>query len=148
MPHAQTIPTLATIQALTFTPEAHSFMLDACRASTGVPCSPLMTTQELIKEVACGSVAPEFTEAELNAIKDAEAVALAQATAPTPQAPRTKKMGIGKYIVSYLSQGLSPKDVLALIGARFPEAKTSMACVYWYQSKLNTNAIDRVVIID
>ena len=51
------------------------------------------------------------------------------------EAPKKAK-GIGKKIVEYLKAGVEPKDVLVKILEEF-KSKTTIACVYWYKSKIN-----------
>lgn len=48
-----------------------------------------------------------------------------------------KPMGIGKIIVQQLKAGQKPKEVLEMIKIGHPDCKTTMACVYWYASKIN-----------
>lgn len=48
----------------------------------------------------------------------------------------TKKLGIGKRIVELLKSGIEPKVVLEEILKEF-NSKTTIACVYWYKSKIN-----------
>ena len=109
-------------------------LLNACWEAHGIPCSPSMTPTQLLQFLVCGPKAQvEETPEEI----------AAQVVEAKADAPKTKKLGIGKTIIGYLSQGLSPKETLALVLTMFPQAKTTMACVYWYQSKLNTNAMDK-----
>lgn len=48
-----------------------------------------------------------------------------------------KPLGIGQVIVKELKAGSKPKEVLELIQQQFEGCKTTMACVYWYKSKIN-----------
>jgi len=47
-----------------------------------------------------------------------------------------KNQGIGKFIIKKLKSGLNPKDVLKEVLNEF-HSNTTMACVYWYKSKIN-----------
>ena len=49
---------------------------------------------------------------------------------------KKKSQGIGKRIVQHLKDGKTPKETLELILKEF-DSKTTMACVYWYKSKIN-----------
>ena len=49
---------------------------------------------------------------------------------------KKKSQGIGKRIVQHLKDGKTPKETLELILKEF-SSKTTMACVYWYKSKIN-----------
>jgi hypothetical protein len=56
---------------------------------------------------------------------------------PLEKTVKTKKLGIGKRITELLKLKTPTKDVLATIKAEFEGCKTTMACVYWYASKIN-----------
>lgn len=43
-------------------------------------------------------------------------------------------IGVGKFIREQLAEGFTPKDILANVQETFPEAKTTMACIYWYRN--------------
>ena len=57
-------------------------------------------------------------------------------TKPIDELSKPKKLGIGKEIVKLLKEGKTPKIVLEEILEKFG-SKTTMACVYWYKSKIN-----------
>jgi hypothetical protein len=95
------------------------------QALTGAPVSPIMTIEQLKAKIeAVKNPVPEVEEPE--EIEVVEKVRVIPA----------KAQGIGAYCVAELKAGGKPKDVLASALAKFPEAKTSMACVYWYASKI------------
>jgi len=55
--------------------------------------------------------------------------------------PATKKSegskpvrGVGAYAKELLAKGEKPADVLAAVLKKFPDAKTTMKCVYWYSN--------------
>ena len=50
---------------------------------------------------------------------------------------KPKARGIGKRIVELLKNKVPTKTVLETIKTEFEGCKTSMACVYWYASKIN-----------
>ncbi len=52
---------------------------------------------------------------------------------------RKNNSGIGAFCVSKLKEGWSAKEVLELVLESFPQAKTSIKCVYWYASKNGIN---------
>jgi hypothetical protein len=50
---------------------------------------------------------------------------------------KPKARGIGKRITELLKAKTPTKTVLEIIKAEFDGCKTTMACVYWYASKIN-----------
>jgi hypothetical protein len=60
-------------------------------------------------------------------------------TTPTVEAQSTKPKakGIGKRIIELLKDKTPTKTVLETIKLEFEGCKTTMACVYWYASKIN-----------
>jgi hypothetical protein len=56
---------------------------------------------------------------------------------PLEKTVKTKKLGIGKRIVELLKDKTPTKTVLETIKLEFEGCKTTMACVYWYASKIN-----------
>ena len=95
------------------------------QALSGAPCSPMMTIDQLKAKIeAIKNPAPEVEEAEEEVVVEKVKVIPAKA------------QGIGAHCVSLLKGGMKPKDVLLNALITFPEAKTSMACVYWYASKI------------
>ena len=103
--------------------------LNALRAElqelSGAPCSPKMTIEQLkLKIEALKNPAPEPEEvAEPEVVEKARVIP-------------AKAQGIGAFCVAQLKTGLAPKVVLEQALEKFPSAKTSMACVYWYASKI------------
>ena len=93
-------------------------------ALTNAPCSPLMGVESLTKAIAKAKL-PQVVEVEVE-----EEVAEKVRVIPA------KAQGIGAHCVNLLKGGMKPKDVLVNALITFPEAKTSMACVYWYASKI------------
>jgi hypothetical protein len=77
---------------------------------------------------------PELNQAEAKLVEEAEKQE-AQVQEVEAQAP-SKKKGIGKRIVELLKGGMEPKTVLEEILKEFG-SKTTIACVYWYKSKIN-----------
>lgn len=70
--------------------------------------------------------------------KDA-AVAKVLAVLPKTAAKGEKKprgLGIGAYVKELLAKGEKPADILAAVLKRFPDAKTTMKCVYWYANTM------------
>lgn len=95
------------------------------KALTGAPVSPLMTIEQIkakIEEVK--NPAPEPVEVE-----------------PKAKVIPSKPQGIGAYCVSRLKEGAKPKDVLAEVMVKFDNPKTTMACVYWYASKIKAGVL-------
>ena len=43
-------------------------------------------------------------------------------------------MGIGDLIRDRLAAGLSPKDILPLVKAKFPNARTTINSIRWYRT--------------
>ena len=108
-------------------PPEHEVLCAELKALTGAPCSPLMTVEQLkakIEEVKSIPVIEEDVEEEAEIIE------------AKPRTIPAKPQGIGAYCVNLLKGGMKPKEVLINALFIFPEAKTSMACVYWYASKI------------
>lgn len=93
-------------------------------ALTGAPCSPLMGVESLTKAIA---------KAKLPVVEEVEIV---EETTEKVRVIPAKAQGIGAHCVNLLKGGMKPKDVLVNALITFPEAKTSMACIYWYASKI------------
>ena len=53
-----------------------------------------------------------------------------------------KKVGIGARIIELLRAGSSCKDTLTAIQGEFKGCATSIACVYWYNSKIRCGHFD------
>ena len=92
---------------------------------TNAPCSPLMGVESLTKAIAKAKL-PQIEEVEVEEVEVEEKVRVIP----------SKPQGIGAHCVSLLKGGMKPKDVLINALITFPNAKTSMACVYWYASKI------------
>lgn len=54
----------------------------------------------------------------------------------------TKKLGIGVRTIELLKAGGKPADVLAQLRKEFKADVSSMASVYWYNSKIKTGDIE------
>lgn len=48
-----------------------------------------------------------------------------------------KQITIGELSVELLKAGYSPKDAVAAVLKVFPDAKTTVKCMYWYASHNN-----------
>lgn len=88
------------------------------QALSGAPCSPLMTIEQIKAKIEEAKQPQPTEEVKAKVIP-------------------SKPQGIGAYCVEQLKAGTAPKDVLIGALIKFPTAKTSMACVYWYASKIN-----------
>jgi hypothetical protein len=62
------------------------------------------------------------------------AKAAAKSEAKGEKKPRG--LGIGAYVKELLTKGEKPADVLAAVLKKFPDAKTTMSCVYWYANSM------------
>jgi hypothetical protein len=91
------------------------------QAKSGAPCSPKMSMASIILKLNELASQPQIND-------DANVVIKTKATKP---------QGIGNKILELLKSGVSPKETLATIQATFEGCKTTMACVYWYKSKIN-----------
>jgi hypothetical protein len=58
-------------------------------------------------------------------------------------AKKTAKAGdtIGKAIIAMIAAGKTNKAIMEHVKAQFPDAATSMGCVYWYRSKIKSGDI-------
>lgn len=88
------------------------------KALSGAPVSPMMTIDQL--------------KAKIEELKNPQPVVETK-----ERVIPSKPQGIGNFVVTQLKAKVTPKDVLAQVKEKFPSAKTSMACVYWYASKIN-----------
>jgi hypothetical protein len=91
------------------------------QAKSGAPCSPKMSMASIILKLNELASQPQIND-------DANVVIKTKATKP---------QGIGNKILELLKSGVSPKETLETIQATFEGCKTTMACVYWYKSKIN-----------
>jgi hypothetical protein len=91
------------------------------QAKSGAPCSPKMSMASIILKLNELASQPQIND-------DANVVMKVKATKP---------QGIGNKILELLKSGVSPKETLETIQATFEGCKTTMACVYWYKSKIN-----------
>ena len=94
---------------------------------TGAPVSPMMSVESLTKAIIKAKLPEEVEEVEEDEVEE---VMTKVRVIPA------KSQGIGAHCVSLLKGGMAPKNVLINALITFPEAKTSMACVYWYASKI------------
>jgi len=68
----------------------------------------------------------------------AHAKPAARAKAAKPKAKAKKaKVTIASITIKELKAGRKPAKVLAIIKKKFADCKTTMACVYWYASRIN-----------
>ena len=51
-----------------------------------------------------------------------------------------KAYGVGEYAQDLLCETSDVKEVLQKVLERFPEAQTSLKCIYWYRSKMMKEA--------
>ena len=65
---------------------------------------------------------------------------LPKATTEAKTEKKEKGPTISSRIVEQLKAGVAPKAVLEVIQKEFKNCKTSMACVYWFKSKINCGA--------
>ena len=86
--------------------------------ATGAPVSPKMSQASII--LALDKVAKGVEPAK-----------------PAPSAKRPVR-GIGARILVELKAGTSPQKTLEIIKETFDGCQTTMACVYWYKSKINS----------
>ena len=103
-----------------FSTDALAVLQAKCQELSGAPCSPTMSGHDLIEKIM-----------ELQALSTVE-VEDKKIVKPS------KPQGIGAKILELLKAGTSPKDTLKIIQETFEDCATSMACVYWYKSKINT----------
>jgi hypothetical protein len=111
-------------------PSALALQIEALRseltALTGAPCSPTMGVESLTKAIERARLPVADDPEEIEEVVEAKARVIP-----------AKAQGIGAHCVSLLKGGMKPKDVLLNALITFPEAKTSMAAIYWYKSKIN-----------
>lgn len=55
---------------------------------------------------------------------------------------RTPKDGVGKCATDAIKSGKTNDEVLAIVRAKFPEAKTTAASINWYRNKLRGEGHD------
>ena len=91
------------------------------QAKSGAPGSPKMSMASIILKLNELASQPQIND-------DANVVIKTKATKP---------QGIGNKILELLKAGTSPKETLEIIQTTFEGCKTTMACVYWYKSKIN-----------
>lgn len=112
-------------------PSAKALEITALRLElstlTGAPVSPMMSVESLAKTIAKAKLP---VEVEVKVEEEEEEVETKVRVIPA------KAQGIGAHCVKLLKSGMIPKNVLVNALVTFPEAKTSMACVYWYASKI------------
>ena len=110
--------------------------------TTTQPVNSVPTIKELRAQLAKASgapVSPKMSQASiilaLSKLKDQPRTDDANVVIK----PKTSKpvLGIGARILKELKAGTSPKETLEIIQATFEGCKTTMACVYWYKSKIN-----------
>lgn len=98
-----------------------------------------MKIQEIVEALAAATKQVE----ELNAMVaqlDARCTALEAEPAKAEKlakACNTKEGSIADTTVALLKAGNKPKDVLSMILEKHAGAKTTLACVYWYKTRIN-----------
>ena len=121
---------LTKAKAKASVPSAKALEITALRLElstlTGAPVSPMMSVESLAKAIAKAKL-PVEVEVE---VEEEEEVETKVRVIPA------KAQGIGAHCVKLLKSGMTPKNVLINALVTFPEAKTSIACVYWYASKI------------
>ncbi len=90
------------------------------QAKSGAPCSPKMSMAEIILALSKVEEVPQLDDVNV-----------------VIKVKPSKPQGIGAKILELLKSGVSPKETLETIQATFEGCKTTMACVYWYKSKIN-----------
>jgi hypothetical protein len=110
-----------------------------------------MTMDELVEHY--NEIAAELGKPTVETFKSLKAgrTALAKLTKPAepkaaktpkepkeidPNAPRGPVQGVGAFAKALLLEGMSNKDAHAKVIEQFPTAKTSVACIAYYRSKL------------
>lgn len=72
-------------------------------------------------------------------MKNAVDAVVKEATAVV-KAPKVKKEGIGKFVMDMMldtkTAKWTNKEILDKVGEKFPEAKTTYACIAWYRTHL------------
>lgn len=58
----------------------------------------------------------------------------------TVETPKVKKEGIGKFVMNMMldktTANWTNKEILDKVAEKFPEAKTTYACIAWYRTHL------------
>jgi hypothetical protein len=104
--------------------------------------SELNTLRAELKALTGGVVSPLMTVEQIKA-------KIEELKNPTPEVVveekarviPSKPQGIGAFCIAQLKAGTKPKDVLIQVKEKFPSAQTSMACVYWYASKIKAGIL-------
>lgn len=47
-----------------------------------------------------------------------------------------KRSGVGAFVKAELLKGVTDEEILKAVAAKFPEAKTTKACVAWYRCQM------------
>jgi hypothetical protein len=68
--------------------------------------------------------------------KCSRAAAEAKVKALRDRLPRRSSMGVGALVAELLAEGKADDEVLDGVHERFPNARTSRACVAWYRCAL------------
>jgi hypothetical protein len=105
-----------------------------------------MTMDEVVD--AHNKLATELGKATVDTFKSLKAARAALVKLQTPAAPKEPKVagegavargpvqGVGAFAKDQLLAGMSNKDAHAAVLAQFPTAKTSVACIAYYRTKL------------
>ena len=62
-----------------------------------------------------------------------------KAKAKADKTPKEPKVGVGTIAKDAIREGKSNEETLAIVKAKFPEAKTTIASVAWYRNNLRVN---------
>lgn len=101
----------------------------ASKARTG------KTAQALAAALGADAKA-EATSKKTKAILADKAVKAAKAKAGVPMKP-AKRETVGDYACELLTKEADVQKVLEAVLKKFPTAKTSVKCIYWYRSRMN-----------
>lgn len=104
---------------------------------TAAPVAKPKTDAQLRTELAVLSGAPVSMNMTREYIEKKIAEIKAEQEAAKPQVTKTpRKPGVGARQIELLKSGMKAEEVLSTIQSEFPDAKTSIKCVYWYASKI------------
>lgn len=83
-----------------------------------------------------------FSCSKVEAVKRTFAVMPApQAETKAPKKEGTKPQGIGRFIMEQLTTGTKVADIVTAVAAKFPDANTKVASVYWYKSAMKSGRV-------
>lgn len=96
------------------------------------------------KRVAAFKCSLAVAQAKVTALyMDVAALAPKASDTKVVDAKKTAKAGgtIGKTIIAMIAAGKDNKAIMERVKADFPDAATSVGCVYWYRSKVKSGEI-------